>query len=1349
MTDTEKYNNLSFHKTTLGDAGLPDEVASWDGGFDEDHVITAHHPEHGIVGKLVYRDMDHPEWTGFPPRALHIAMLRVHPDHRRRGVATQLMKHLEDTHRDIPIDHGTRTRMGEAWGRAMYGRASAPGRATAWDPETNKEEPIHYEADWTLNGRPWNIKTKKFLRKPKMAALEEPHWRDQLIAHAEGKQDLYKPNDQAMYGPGVCGYHANEADRQRQTSFRDVGIDRPELEQPKPETRWLSAGKGSCSACTGNQNRWVQQLPGMALAPMDGPQTSPERRPRERGPLHPQRQVPFRPDLFRGLPESLRSMNSKTASEDYWMRHRPGGPEEGTAAPAHAVDRVFPDYYEKPYLYDHSQGLEGGAQMGREVTQTLRRIRGNPEAPVTMYRSLPPEHADKGFRTGDWVSIHPAYARQHGMHESDPSKDWPVIKATVPAKHLWNNGDMIDEFGYHGPPIAGERHTFGKVGRNEVQAQSWDGTARREGSRASSEVLPQGVEEDSEGGESPQASAREVAFHPAVKRDLRRLDPQIARAAVNTIQAMTEGRFHGSQHPLNGPLNGWHASGVKGFYSHRITYRAIPNGPIEIGHVGPHNYDEAVRRLGSFTPTKRVFTNTCGLDHRLWEPNGKLKADVRKWIMGTIRDMWNPLYRDWAKWSIVYFAGSEASEWTSPELEGNNDFDVLVGVDYDKFRECNPTFDHMSNQEITDMLNKGFRSHNGTVMLKIDGKMTGPWDRTTYVNPESYDIRKIKPYAAYDVSNDKWVVKPPHLPHWSLSKFPKSVQNVLRAASDYADDVLALPEPERTQQGAALFDAWHSDRSRAFGPEGEGWWDIANLREKWLDQKGTWAEIVDCKHRANEGLAAAPADWSNMPKFASLPIDTPHYAGVHPYAQRDWYHGGTLDGGRTLYDKIDRSGHGVFHVGDKDAALDRIDPKKWDSTPGEFPHVPHSRLYRLRLAPGARVCPHIHDDDEDAGSLDFRLHDPDKYDVHAYRNKYEGKPGEVSLVGKSHVFRVEEDLGRHPNWQDPEVQREWHRLAKTASATTDALDEIGRQEHPNVDHYQSGGMGHLEGDETHSVVGFMPVHALKPFREHNGDWNGEHSAEVREKLSKDIDEGKGFHTPLMVEYNPDLNWGYLGEGNHRLRVAEDKGLRTVPVRVVRSYGRVEEKKRQGIGAPMHLHSSFGPGYTPSDIHPHHFLKQATTIAPAPPQNRHWGKGLNSLFPADEDGPSPVAQVPLPQAQQSKAKHLYDKDLVARSITHPDEFPIEEVDPRSLRATQPKVLRAGVKHYMEHGTDGPTYGSQNGNDNRLGNDMPRIYRHLDTGEDIVLTGHHRAISQLLKGEPLKARIVRGGWGPDRA
>jgi hypothetical protein len=146
----------------------------------------------------------------------------------------------------------------------------------------------------------------------------------------------------------------------------------------------------------------------------------------------------------------------------------------------------------------------------------------------------------------------------------------------------------------------------------------------------------------------------------------------------------------------------------------------------------------------------------------------------------------------------------------------------------------------------------------------------GPFDQTWFCNQLGYDIAQIRPYAAYDVLADEWIIKPPHLPHWSFSELPTSVQQVLRAADSYARHVLKLPEPERTQQGAALFDAWHSDRSRAFSDRGEGWYDIANLREKWGDQSGWWAELVACKHRADEGLDAAPADWSNVPSFYHL-----------------------------------------------------------------------------------------------------------------------------------------------------------------------------------------------------------------------------------------------------------------------------------------------------------------------------------------------------------------------------------------------------------------------------------------------------------------------------------------------
>lgn len=270
-------------------------------------------------------------------------------------------------------------------------------------------------------------------------------------------------------------------------------------------------------------------------------------------------------------------------------------------------------------------------------------------------------------------------------------------------------------------------------------------------------------------------------------------------------------------------------------------------------------------------PKDRLFGPTYGLDHRLFDGD-HLKPDVRHYVLKSIDGFWGPRYgADWPSWARVYFAGSEASEWTSPVLEGNNDFDILIGVDYDRFRAAHPEYADEANLEITERFNKEFKheSFNGDALIMIDGVVTGPWDRTTYVNPDSYDIRDIRPYAAYDVSRDEWAVRPPHLPDWDLSKFPQGegLTQEVKGVMEMARGILAMPEPYRTQQASQLWDYIHSTRNRAFGPQGEGWWDSNNVLEKALDQAGLWHQLYLLMHdaRENPALLNAPADWSNSP----------------------------------------------------------------------------------------------------------------------------------------------------------------------------------------------------------------------------------------------------------------------------------------------------------------------------------------------------------------------------------------------------------------------------------------------------------------------------------------------------
>jgi GNAT superfamily N-acetyltransferase len=233
------------------------------------------------------------------------------------------------------------------------------------------------------------------------------------------------------------------------------------------------------------------------------------------------------------------------------------------------------------------------------------------------------------------------------------------------------------------------------------------------------------------------------------------------------------------------------------------------------------------------------------------------------------------------------------------------------------------------------------------------------------------------------------------------------------------------------------------------------------------------------------------------------------------------------------------------------------------------------------------------------------------------------------------------------------------------------------------------------------------------------------------------------HRPTVSLVAPDKDFEHLGveriTPEHRQRFAAKRVTfdQLAPHEQQAAALYHDQMKEEGFAHPDETPHD----YAPSDIHPYHFIKRATVVV----EHRHWGGGLESLFPSDEDGPRSVAAVPWQQAGMRKDRKTYDENLVARSITHPHEFPIEDVDPRDLRATQPKVIRAGVKHYMENPER--TYGEDNGGDRRLGNDVPRIY-HREDGQKIILSGHHRAAAALLKGEPLKAMVIHGGWGEER-
>jgi hypothetical protein len=268
--------------------------------------------------------------------------------------------------------------------------------------------------------------------------------------------------------------------------------------------------------------------------------------------------------------------------------------------------------------------------------------------------------------------------------------------------------------------------------------------------------------------------------------------------------------------------------------------------------------DQPYRHEHDWLPRDHFFApGEKGLDPRLFDEQRRMHPIVRQHLLSLLNSFWTPKYGDsWQSWARVYLAGSEASHWY-----GNNDLDILIGVDHEAL---NYHVDHFTGEpddavdaKLTDELREGLND-DARMLPGPDGKETGPWESTFYVNPGAYDIRALKPYAAYDITRDEWAVEPVEVPDdFGPEKLPESTWDVFDALTKLIKAIAELPEDVREREGAALYDYLHADRHSAFGPEGSGLYDPANVIFKSLDAApgSPLQQLIDWKH-AHDGTAA-------------------------------------------------------------------------------------------------------------------------------------------------------------------------------------------------------------------------------------------------------------------------------------------------------------------------------------------------------------------------------------------------------------------------------------------------------------------------------------------------------------
>lgn len=250
-------------------------------------------------------------------------------------------------------------------------------------------------------------------------------------------------------------------------------------------------------------------------------------------------------------------------------------------------------------------------------------------------------------------------------------------------------------------------------------------------------------------------------------------------------------------------------------------------------------------------PTSFFSTPEDHLDPTLFDGD-VLREDIRKDILGILTRYLTEHDLAPKAWMKVWIAGSGASyQWSAARMPG--DLDVLIGVNYVKFRQLNPAWGGLSDDEIADALNSMLWNE----LVPEYGDYLGQYEMTFYVNPDSTDIRNIKPYAAYDVTNNSWTVHPvaqvhQHNAEWDVKANADHVRaaSIVSRYARYLTDLQNTPNPAyRTNAERALeqimddasdfYEEIHQGRRQAFSRVGEGYTDFGNYR--WQAGKATGA----------------------------------------------------------------------------------------------------------------------------------------------------------------------------------------------------------------------------------------------------------------------------------------------------------------------------------------------------------------------------------------------------------------------------------------------------------------------------------------------------------------------------
>lgn len=141
-----------------------------------------------------------------------------------------------------------------------------------------------------------------------------------------------------------------------------------------------------------------------------------------------------------GRPIKISSVKKEEEKEeDYKMTHRPDNDWHMTPDDLLGEDSVAPkDVYEHPEYYT----IHSNKNVLKETKEALEKVKGNPDAKITIYRAT----TGDTINDGDWITLSKSYAEDHNYSQLDGKGK--VISKEVPVKDVEWAGDDLSEWGY-------------------------------------------------------------------------------------------------------------------------------------------------------------------------------------------------------------------------------------------------------------------------------------------------------------------------------------------------------------------------------------------------------------------------------------------------------------------------------------------------------------------------------------------------------------------------------------------------------------------------------------------------------------------------------------------------------------------------------------------------------------------------------------------------------------------------------------------------------------------------------------------------------------------------------------